>query len=174
MTAVVEPAEGGGPRVAGISYVGFSKKYDETIELGAGRLRPLDLGPPVEGPSQPLRPDAAQPGGDIYVVDRVLEVPLASSAPTPLGSHAPCSFPELHPRAPPPSSTLVACTFSWLHPRAWAAPRPQPPTTTRRATPPARPAARRRRQMRTRSGRHEYLTSWKGHGHRVELAVGPV
>ena len=119
MTAVVEPAEGGRPRVAGISYVGFSKKYDETIELGAGRLRPLDLGPPVEGPSQPLRPDAAQPGGDIYVVDRVLEVPLASLAPPPLGSPAPrLPRPLLLPRAPSPGAARLGCGHRHVR-RSW-------------------------------------------------------
>ena len=29
-----------------VTFQGFAKKYDEWIEVGAGRLRPIDLGPP--------------------------------------------------------------------------------------------------------------------------------
>ena len=89
---VVRAEEPGNPRRAvGITFAGFAKKYDETIDLGTGRLRPLDLGPPVERPSQPLRPDHDE-GGNIYIVDRVLE---ARAVPPPA-----CAVAERRSRAP--------------------------------------------------------------------------
>ena len=39
---------GGGAAVA-LTFIGFAKKFDETIRVGQGRLRPLDVGPPARG-----------------------------------------------------------------------------------------------------------------------------
>ena len=44
--SVLQVEEEGGKRMVRIRYKGFSKKYDETIEVGGGRLRPHELGPP--------------------------------------------------------------------------------------------------------------------------------
>ena len=43
-------------------YVGFNSKFDETVVVGEGRLRPLKVGPPT-------KKDA-----DIFIVNRVLDV----------------------------------------------------------------------------------------------------
>ena len=59
-------------RTARVSFSGFAKKYDEDIAVGDGRLRTFEAGPHDAG-SEPLRSDAAMPGCDVYLVDRVLE-----------------------------------------------------------------------------------------------------
>ena len=44
----------------GVTYRGFSKKFNESIALGAGRLRPYAVGPPVQN--------------EYNVVDKILAV----------------------------------------------------------------------------------------------------
>ena len=59
----------GGERCsARVSFSGFSKKYDEDIIVGDGRLRPLELGP-HDAATEPSSSD-----NNVYLVDRVLEV----------------------------------------------------------------------------------------------------
>jgi hypothetical protein len=58
----------GGERcTARVSFSGFSKKYDEDIVVGDGRLRPLELGPHDAAAS-------ASHSDNVFLIDRVLEV----------------------------------------------------------------------------------------------------
>ena len=87
---------GGERRTARVSFSGFAKKYDEDIIVGDGRLRPLELGP-HDAATEPLRPDASLPGGDVYLVDRVLE----ASSPEPEPGVKPGAKPGPEPEPEP-------------------------------------------------------------------------
>ena len=106
----MQPAKYGQLKAVGISYVGFPKKWDETIELGAGRLRPWDIGAVpyfMEGGSaKPGKKQKQQKQGKVAAAGLGLSLAEASSS-----SLVPFA------RAPPPQdvqcqpcSTTVLCS----------------------------------------------------------------
>ena len=99
-------AEGGEgvPRVVRVNYCGFSKKWDEDIQVGAGRLRSLEVGPiDVAAYERITRED------ELYVVDKVLEMRTRGPAvpdelggyETDSGRNPPLLMPQLHASAEP-------------------------------------------------------------------------
>ena len=68
--------EGGLLRLVGVRWKGFGAKYNEKIATGDGRLRRLDLGPPLEGFGD---------SGGVFLVSRVSEMRTRA------GEHTGCS-----------------------------------------------------------------------------------
>ena len=68
--AIVQTAEEAGGTVArvGLRWKGFAAKYDEVVDVGGGRLRPLARGPPAREERE------AQAAQTFFCVEKVLRV----------------------------------------------------------------------------------------------------
>ena len=59
----------GAPRVVRVNYCGFSKKWDEDIPVGVGRLRPLEVGPIETAAYENITREDG-----LYIVEKVTDV----------------------------------------------------------------------------------------------------